>query len=168
VVVRCKWIGQPPVVAEEAAFVFGPFDQLVGDGVVVAVVERRAAEPERGFLPAYVCDILREDGRTRVGSLNLRIGETEFVQRFAGHIGYEVEPAHRGSGYAARACAAVAPIARWHGMHVLWLTVEPHNHASRRTCERLGCQLVEIVDLPADCDMYREGERRKCRYRWDL
>ena len=28
--------------------------------------------------------------------------------------------------------------------------------------------MTEIVDLPTDNDMYREGERQKCRYRFDL
>ena len=27
-----------------------------------------------------------------------------------------------------------------------------------------GAELVEIVDLPEDNDMYQKGERRKCRY----
>ncbi len=151
-----------------ANFAFGPFERLMGEAVVLQLVDRRGAQPARGFLPAYVFDILSAEGSARVGSLNLRVGDTEFVRRFAGHIGYEVEPPHRGHRFAARACAAVAPVARWHGMKTLWLTVEPDNQASRRTCEILGCHLVETVDLPPNCDMYRGGERRKCRYRWDL
>jgi tagatose 1,6-diphosphate aldolase len=149
-------------------FEFGPFTEIAGDGVVVSVDERRGPAPERGFLPAYVCTIRRAHDRVPVGSLNLRIGDTEFVQRFAGHVGYEILPEHRGLHYAARACVTIAAIARHHGMHTLWITVEPHNIASRKTCERLGCELVEIVDLPPDCEMYRAGERRKCRYRWRL
>jgi tagatose 1,6-diphosphate aldolase len=159
-------VGHPPLMAA-GSFEFGPFTEIAGDGVVVSVDERREAEPERGFLPAYVCTIRRAEDGLPVGSLNFRIGDTEFVRRFAGHIGYEIEPQHRGHHYAARACAAVASIARHHGMHTVWITVEPDNIASRRTCERLGCHLVEIVDLPPDCDMYRAGERRKCRYRWE-
>jgi len=56
-------------------------------------------------------------------------------------------------------------IARRHGMTIVWITCNPENVASRRTCELVGGELVEIVDLPSDSDMYQEGERQKCRYR---
>jgi hypothetical protein len=36
------------------------------------------------------------------------------------------------------------------------------------TCERLAAELVEIVVLPADNDMYLLGDRQKCRYRLKL
>ena len=53
-------------------------------------------------------------------------------------------------------------------MTELWVTCNPDNIASRRTCELAGGVLVEIVDLPEDIDMYQEGERRKCRYRFGM
>ena len=45
-------------------------------------------------------------------------------------------------------------------------TTTPDNLASRRTCEILGAELVETVELPPGNDMYERGERQKCRYRW--
>lgn len=60
------------------------------------------------------------------------------------------------------------PLARQHGMFELWITGNPENIASRRTCELARADFVEIVDLPADIDMYQEGEGRKCHYRLDL
>lgn len=53
-------------------------------------------------------------------------------------------------------------------MKELWMTCSPDNLASRCTCELLGAVFVETVDLPEDIDMYREGERQKCRYRLQL
>jgi predicted acetyltransferase len=50
-------------------------------------------------------------------------------------------------------------------LQTVWITCNPDNWASRRTCELAGAELVEIVDLPEDNDMYRKGKRRKCRYR---
>lgn len=41
-------------------------------------------------------------------------------------------------------------------------------YTSRRTCEIAGGKLIEIVDLPKDNDQYLEGDRQKCRYRFDL
>jgi tagatose 1,6-diphosphate aldolase len=57
------------------------------------------------------------------------------------------------------------PLARRHGLEILWITCDPDNIASRRTCELAGLELVEIVDVPEHMDMYQRGERRKCRYR---
>jgi tagatose 1,6-diphosphate aldolase len=53
-------------------------------------------------------------------------------------------------------------------MTTLWITCNPYNIASRRTCELAGGELVEIVDLPKDTDMHQRGERKKCRHRFDL
>jgi tagatose 1,6-diphosphate aldolase len=50
-------------------------------------------------------------------------------------------------------------------LNELWITCNPENVASRRTCEFAGAEFVEIVDLPTNIDMYLEGERQKCRYR---
>ena len=87
---------------------------------------------------------------------------------YAGHIGYNVVRKHRGHRYAARACKLLLPLAASHGLKTIWITCNPDNLASRRTCEILGATMVEIVDIPTDCEMYARGERRKCRYRLDL
>lgn len=84
---------------------------------------------------------------------------------YAGHIGYTVEPPHRGRRYAARSVALLVRLARRHEMSTLWITCDPDNAASRRTCELTGAELVEIVDVPRDDEIYREGSRQKCRYR---
>ncbi|MEE8418514.1 MAG: hypothetical protein V3S02_00210, partial [Dehalococcoidales bacterium] len=70
--------------------------------------------------------------------------------------------------YAARACNLIKQVALDHGLKTLWITCNPDNVPSRRTCEILGCELVEIEDLPEETDLYRDGDRQKCRYRWDL
>lgn len=127
------------------------------------LIERSAADPLRNWVPAYRFE-LRVDG-VRVGTASLRLGNSEYIHRYAGHIGYGVDPAHRGHHYAARACRLLFSLAREHGMTTLWITCNPENVASRRTCELVGGELVDIVDLPIDSDMYREGERQKCRYR---
>jgi tagatose 1,6-diphosphate aldolase len=107
-------------------------------------------------------------GGVRVGDAELRVGTTETLERYGGHVGYGVGPAYRGNGYAARACKLLFQVARQYGMTVLWITCNPENVASRKTCERAGGELVEIVTLPIDIDMYAEGDRRKCRYRFVL
>jgi predicted acetyltransferase len=75
---------------------------------------------------------------------------------------------YRGNHFAGRALRLLKPLARRHGLSELWITCNPENAASRRTCEFAGAELTEIVDLPPHVDMYQEGERQKCRCRLDL
>jgi predicted acetyltransferase len=125
--------------------------------------EKRDADPARDYVPAWFFDIVA-DGRT-VGEISLRIGETEHLRLYGGQVGYAIDPAHRGHGFAARAVALLLPIAREAGLDPLWITCSIDNPASRRTLEKAGATFVEIVDLPADTDMYRRGQRRSCRFR---
>jgi predicted acetyltransferase len=60
------------------------------------------------------------------------------------------------------------PLAREHGLNPLWLTCDPENLASRRSCELAGARFLEIVDVPESCVIYRSGHPKKCRYRLDL
>jgi predicted acetyltransferase len=137
---------------------------LLADGELeLHLTERTLGDPARNWVPAYRFE-MRAFGR-KAGGITLRVGETEFLHLYAGHIGYGVEYDFRGRRYAARATKLLFPLARSHGMQMLWITCNPENVASRRTCELVGGELVDIVDLPIDCDMYREGERQKCRYR---
>lgn len=137
------------------------------DGELALVLAGRSpSDPARGLSPAYHFRLVVQ--RQKAGSLSLRIGRTPSLELYAGHIGYEVVPRFRGRHYAERACRLVLPLARLHGLDPLWITCDPDNLPSRRTCERLGARLVEIVPVPPDSELYRQGERRKCRYRLDL
>ena len=46
----------------------------------------------------------------------------------------------------------------------LWITADPRNTASRRSCELAGARFIEIVDLPVGCEMYEAGDRQRCRF----
>jgi tagatose 1,6-diphosphate aldolase len=110
--------------------------------------------------------------RTTVGSIELRVGHTEEVDGWLGHIGYGVDPAYRGQRYAARSCRLLLPLACRHGLNPLWITCDPDNLASRRTCEILGAELVDIVAIPPGTFNHTAfemmGETHKCRYRLAL
>lgn len=134
--------------------------------LVLDLAETSPPDPARGLSPAYHFRLVAF--RQHAGSLSLRIGHTASLELYAGHIGYEVEPRFRGRRYAERACRLVLPLARAHGLDPLWITCDPGNRPSRRTCERLGAELVEIVPVPSGSAMHRQGERWKCRYRLGL
>ncbi|MGF1634727.1 MAG: GNAT family N-acetyltransferase [Phycisphaerae bacterium] len=102
------------------------------------------------------------------GMVGLRVGDSEDLRLHLGHVGYSVYPAARGRHLAERAVRLILPLARRHGQRELWITTNPENIASRRTCERLGAQYISTVRLPKTHPLYKRGERMKCRYRLDL
>jgi len=118
--------------------------------------------------PNYTFDMKHAQTGEYMGEIDLRLSFEHYITHYAGHIGYGVLRAFRGHGYAARACRLLLPLARRHGLSPLWITCNPDNVPSRRTCEQLGATLVEIVAVPPESDLYRRGEREKCRYCLDL
>jgi len=124
-----------------------------------------AADPEREWLPTYHFNMMPADSSVVIGSINLRIGNPERIVRYRGHIGYSEKPEYRGHRFAARGVRLLRSLAAAHGLNPVWITCDPDNLASRRTCELAGAELVETIDVSADEEMYRRGIRQKCRYR---
>lgn len=141
---------------------------LANDEIELILREDRPADLAREWVRSLLYDIRHRAEGARVGRLDLRLGYTLSLVRYGGHLGYGIEPAWRGRRYAQQACRLVEPVAVAHGMDVLWITCNPDNWASRKTCLGLGAHLVEEVELPPENDMYARGDRRKCRYRWVL
>ena len=142
--------------------------EFIDEDLTLVLTEKTPPDPSKGFVPAYKFEMRLVGQTKKIGSIDLRVGDTEGLRMYAGHIAYGVLPDFRGRRYAARACSLILPLARRYGMGELWITCNPENVASRRTCELAGAVFVEIVDLPEDNDMYQEGERQKCRYRIEL
>lgn len=117
-------------------------------------------------VPTYFFRMMSTADVEELGTINLRVGSTLHLQRYAGHVGYGVHIQHRGHHYAARSLMLLLPLARRHQLDPLWITCDPENAASRRTLEIAGAEFIEIVDVPPDCGINRYGGKlRKCRYR---
>ena len=117
-------------------------------------------------VPTYFFRMQSQYSAEELGNINLRIGSTPHLERYAGHIGYGVLPLKRGHHYAARSVALLLPLARRLGIDPVWITCDPENGASRRSLEIAGAEFVEIVDVPEDCGIRKFGGKlRKCRYR---
>jgi predicted acetyltransferase len=117
-------------------------------------------------VPAYTFAMRHAQTGQTMGRIRLRVGWNEESIRFAGQIGYLVEPAFRGHRYAERAGRLIAPLARRHGLLEIWITCQPENLASRRTLERLGAQFVEVVPVPDTYPLDAGANRQKACYRW--
>jgi tagatose 1,6-diphosphate aldolase len=128
---------------------------------------RNPGDAARGHVPYYYfwMRLRNADAPVEIaGSVSLRIGDTDDLRLYVGNIGYNVFPPARGHHYAQRASQLVLEIARAHGMRELWITCNPDNWASRRTCEGLGCELIDIVAVPVAHPLFERGDREKCRY----
>ena len=142
--------------------------RLIDGDLELVLAEKYPGDPTINYVPAYRFKMILVGQDREVGRVEFRVGNTHHLVMYGGHLAYGVDPEHRGHRYAARACKLLLPLTRHHGFQTLWITCNPDNIASRKTCELTGAILVEIVDLPEDTDMFREGERQKCRYRLDL
>ena len=140
---------------------------LVSDEIQLCLRKTVDGDTEKGWLPAYHFTICDKQGR-EMGVCDLRIGHN-LNTYYGGNIGYCVKEEYRGCHYAGKACLLLFELAKKHGMDHLIITCNPDNYASRRTCEYVGCRLVEIVRLPEDNSMHLEdGETEKCIYRIEL
>lgn len=140
---------------------------LESDEIKLELKKTAEADPVRNWVPAYYFYICDKKG-VRMGACDLRIGYSEGLY-YGGHIGYSVDEEYRGSHFAAKACRLLFLLAKKHGMDHLFITCDPDNAASRKTCEYLHGKLLEIAELPEDNDMrVNEGETEKCIFRFDL
>ncbi|HNT77861.1 MAG TPA: GNAT family N-acetyltransferase [Anaerolineae bacterium] len=152
----------------DSMFQFHDPGKLIDDDLELILDEKVPGDPAIEYVPNYKFKMRQTGSEEEVGYIDLRIGNPHHLVMYGGHIGYRVHPKYQGNHYAARACRLLLPLAHSHGLKTVWITCNPDNYASRRTCELAGAHFVEIVDLPEDSDMYQEGERQKCRYRLDV
>ena len=124
------------------------------------------ADPVRDFVPAYHFKICLPDG-TMIGRCDLRIGHTMSLF-FGGNIGYAVDDIHRGHHYAAHACKLLFQLAAKHDLRYVFITCDPANHASARTCELANGRYLETAPISEDNEMYAEGKRQVMIWRFDF
>ena len=141
-----------------------PPRSLAWGEVSLRYIRQYPGEVSKGFVPWHHFQIIAENG-DYAGHINLRVGDTEHVRLYSGHIGYEVTKTHRGRGYALQACRALAPFVRSFYAAVI-ITADPDNAPSLRTIEKLGGRFIGQVDVPPHDPHYLRGSRRKLRYEW--
>ncbi len=107
--------------------------------------EDPASVPE-GKVPATELLCLR-DGRL-LGMIQIRHCLNEYLERYAGHIGYSVRPSERRKGVATRMLALALPFCRQLGLQRVMIACQPHNEGSRRTILSNGGVYARTVHMP--------------------
>jgi len=142
---------------------FNEYNYLADGVITLRLIEQNPGDDE--ILPYYYYDIC--DAQGPVGKISVRIGENAHSY-YNGHLGYEIDEAHRGKRYAQRACKLVLPVAQAHGMQRIYLTCKKTNVVSRKTIEALGAVLLETAAIPEHCFFWRPGIELYCIYKLDL
>jgi predicted acetyltransferase len=146
------------------SFEFLVVDPYTDEDLSVVLVDRQAAEANAWRVPAYLFQLQTVSGEA-AGRIRLRVGWNEDIVKYAGQVGYAVEPEFRGRHFAERACRLILPLARKHGLEQLWITCQQGNFASRRTLERLGAEPAGILAVPASYPLDAGEERQKMCFR---
>ena len=147
---------------------FFEFDALTDGELILRHKRFLQGRAAMDGVPAYLFSICLVDTGRSVGEIDLRLGETRYLRQYGGQLGYHIDSRFRGFRFAAKACLLLQEVALAHEMPGLWITCNPDNLASRRTCDLIGAVYVEEVRVPFASELYWRGDRHKCRYHWDL
>jgi tagatose 1,6-diphosphate aldolase len=142
---------------------------LVDGDLELRLVEMIPADHKRGFDPTYRFAMVGVTSGVVMGGINLRVGHTEHLTVYRGHIGFGVDEPFRGNRLAIRSCRLLAGLARHHSLVPVWVTCDESNVASQRTLEALGAEFVETRTMPDDypyIEYYPPESRTKRRYLW--
>ena len=141
----------------------------LSDGVLALELrEFTASDPERGWVTAYHFVIRHSESNQPVGLISLRVGSNDSLRLYAGHVGYAIAEPFPGNRFASRAVWLMLPLTRIVDLDPLWITCDPTNAASRRTCEIIGTEYQEDVLVPESHERYLNGARVRSRYRLSL
>ena len=91
-----------------------------------------AAVPEGKVQATQFLAVRESDGRL-VGMTQVRHYFNEYLEKYAGHIGYSVRPSERRKGYAKEMLRLALPFCKSVGLDRVLIACEPGNPASRRT-----------------------------------
>ena len=115
-----------------------------------------AAVPEGKVQATQFLSIRESDGRV-VGMLQARHYFNEYLEKYAGHIGYSTRPSERRKGYAKEQLQLALPFCKESlGLDRVLISCKPDNPASRRTILANGGVYESTVHEPnEDIDLER-------------
>lgn len=140
------------------------------EGEIVDLKERYRVDKQEAYdgVPTVYYDILRRSDKEKVGTIDLRL-TIQGDMYYYGHIGYNILRSYRGNHYAYEACKMLFVIAKDEfNMSELIITCSPENIASYKTLKKLNGELLELVKVPKNHDLYLKGETSKYIFRYKI
>lgn len=99
---------------------------------------KRAETVPQGHVPMTTYIYLRESDNKVVGMIQIRHCFNEFLEKYAGHIGYSVCPSERRKGYATQMLGLVLPECKRLGIDRVLVCCRRENEGSRKTILKNG------------------------------
>ncbi|MCJ8313409.1 MAG: GNAT family N-acetyltransferase, partial [Saccharospirillaceae bacterium] len=148
--------------AQSIYYPFKHYRPIIGSNVQLVLANCIQGPQSMDGVPAYVFNVCLNDG-VLIGQVDLRIGNSEYLTKYGGQLGYGISKAHRGNNYAFQACSLLKQVALEHAMETIWITCNTDNAASIKTCEKLGAKKIDTVEITAWTELYERGDREKIR-----
>ncbi len=112
--------------------------------------ENRKARGENlppGWVPATTYWLI--DGGIYIGRTSVRHRLTEQLEKWGGHIGYDIRPSMRGKGYGTTILKLALGEAQKLGIDRVFLTCDATNTASRKIIEKNGGVYQDRIPYPS-------------------
>jgi predicted acetyltransferase len=130
---------------------------MVDEDLELKLVKTFPCTPEKDwFVPVYTFAMVNAYTGAVMGDIDLRVGLTEKLKVFGGHLGYEVAEPYRGHRFATRSCRLLLPFVRELGINPVIITCAPDNIPSVKTIEALGAVLVEMKNVEIEPGVLRK------------
>jgi predicted acetyltransferase len=100
-----------------------------------------------GRVQAETYFLVRNGEKRILGAIDIRMELNEYLFNYGGNIGYGVRPTERRQGYATEMLSMALEIARSRGLKKVLITCDEDNLGSRRTIEKNGGILENVVTL---------------------
>ncbi len=114
-----------------------------------------ATVPEGKVQATQLLTVRESDGKV-VAMIQIRHYFNEYLEKYAGHIGYSTRPSERRKGYAKEMLRLALPFCRQIGLDKVLISCEPDNPGSRRTILANGGVYESTVHEPGeDIDLER-------------
>ena len=141
------------------------FKIIKGDTLTLKLIETCVGDDR--IIPFYYYEVYLNSISSAIGKISIRIGHNEHSY-FNGNVGYEIDEAFRGNGYAKIAVMMTYSVARFHGMTHLIFSCDEDNYSSKRVINKLGGIHIETILPPKNYVFYYEGIPKHSIYRIDI